>query len=749
MSKIHLSIIIPALKEEGIIGDTLIKLDEFLRAHPELGTTEVVVVAADAGDHTAAAAYAQAKRFEHFQVVEPGSRLGKGRDVRAGMLAAKGELRLFTDADLATPLKHIPDMVTALQEHDVVIGVRRLANIHKGIRAFVSQAGNMLIQKLLLPGINDSQCGFKGFRAAAAKKLFSNLQTMRWGFDMEILARAKQAKLSIGQLPIPDWREVRAEHGLRQESKIGVAIESLVELLRIRLLLWQAAMPWLTRLWWVLPLGAFGLAGVFYFNKIGEWSIWFDEAFSAAIITFDPWSLIAHTAADVHPPLYYLVLQGWASIFGHGEVGLRSLSAVCLIAAMAVGFILVRRCFGKRASYIVLPFLVLAPFLLRYGQEARMYGMAALICISATYVLVRATEAKGKRGRGWWIFYTLLVIAGLYTHYYTALIWIAHWLWRWYSLRQAGHTGRGLIRLFFSRTWISVHIAIGLAFLPWLPILIKQFVGVQAGFWIGPVSQERLLNIASNALAYHQIWQLESWLSLGFIIICAGLALLFYRTYHALVGKQRLYFALLLLYCFVPIVMLFMLSLPPLRPIMVDRYFVQSLVAFYLLIGVALSIGPPVRRWFGSNFVLGVGIMAYLILGISTVYAVGNYNFNEERQPQAKPLMAGLEPRLTANSALIANSPYLYYELIYYSTKNQTYFYDPDHALGRIGSTSMLVGSPHLVNNLQDFGDTKQSMWLIGIGEVNQQIPASWRYLETYTIGRYNAIHYQTNSLIK
>src|SRR5215469_6454375 len=108
-SPIDLSIIVLAYMEAGIIADSLQQLAGWLKTH-DYGTVEVMVVTADSADGTAKIAQSQAKLFQHFRVVNAGPRVGKGRDVRLGMFEARGRYRLFMDADLATPLRHLDDV---------------------------------------------------------------------------------------------------------------------------------------------------------------------------------------------------------------------------------------------------------------------------------------------------------------------------------------------------------------------------------------------------------------------------------------------------------------------------------------------------------------------------------------------------------------------------------------------------------------------------------------------------------------
>ena len=107
---IDLSIVIPALREEKRIGKTLDELADFITSDPLMKTlrVEVIVVAAEGGDKTVQVVQTKQKKFSHLLILEPGPVVGKGRDVRFGILRAKGAAVMFMDADLATPLKHMP-----------------------------------------------------------------------------------------------------------------------------------------------------------------------------------------------------------------------------------------------------------------------------------------------------------------------------------------------------------------------------------------------------------------------------------------------------------------------------------------------------------------------------------------------------------------------------------------------------------------------------------------------------------------
>lgn len=234
---IDLSIIIPAYKEADMIGPNLERLATFLAERPNFGSVEILVLS-DGDESSGKAAEKQAHLFKRLRAIYPEGRLGKGGAVRQGMLEAKGKYRLFMDADLATPLRHL-DEVQALIEKDakVIIAVRNLFKIHKSLsRKVVSKTANIIVQLLVLPGIKDSQCGFKAFEGEAAEAIFRRQTMTSWSFDVEILGIARKLKYKIHTIEAPDWKDPKADAGgLAGESALKVAIKQAIDPLKIRL----------------------------------------------------------------------------------------------------------------------------------------------------------------------------------------------------------------------------------------------------------------------------------------------------------------------------------------------------------------------------------------------------------------------------------------------------------------------------------------------------------------------------------
>jgi dolichyl-phosphate beta-glucosyltransferase len=199
-----LSIIIPAYNEAERLPSTLRRIDAYLRARPTLGS-EIIVVDDGSSDQTAALAKTT---LAGVRVISQGHNMGKGAAIRTGMLAAQGEWRYMCDADLSTPIEELDKLMSFGHHADVVIGSRRMpgAQITKAQakwKVVLGQMGNMLIQVLVVPGIHDTQCGFKLFHQRTMG-IFSLQRNNRFGYDFEILYLARRGRWRIKEVPV-EW----------------------------------------------------------------------------------------------------------------------------------------------------------------------------------------------------------------------------------------------------------------------------------------------------------------------------------------------------------------------------------------------------------------------------------------------------------------------------------------------------------------------------------------------------------------
>jgi dolichyl-phosphate beta-glucosyltransferase len=227
-----LSIIIPALNEEIRLPRTLEQVLQFVTAQPY--STEVLIVENGSQDRTLQIAQDFARQSPHVRVLQNAQR-GKGRAVRQGMLAARGEYRFMCDVDFSMPVTEINRFLPpALENYDVAIASREApgaVRYHEpNYRHIIGRIYNFLIRSIALPGLQDTQCGFKCFRAAVVEELFP-LQTLTgWSFDVEVLFIARRRGYEVIEVPIPWYFD--------SESKIRVARDALrmaTDLFTIRL----------------------------------------------------------------------------------------------------------------------------------------------------------------------------------------------------------------------------------------------------------------------------------------------------------------------------------------------------------------------------------------------------------------------------------------------------------------------------------------------------------------------------------
>ena len=197
-----LSIIIPAYNEEERLGATLSTVLAWTREN--LDRTEILVVDDGSSDGTAEVA----RSFSNdVLLVENGTNRGKGFSVKNGVANASGDTILFSDADLSTPIEETARLAAALEHADIAIGSRGLAEsniVHHQpfYREAMGRTFNRIVRGLAVPGVMDTQCGFKMFRGEVARDLFSALTIEGFAFDVELLFLALRRGYRISEVPV-------------------------------------------------------------------------------------------------------------------------------------------------------------------------------------------------------------------------------------------------------------------------------------------------------------------------------------------------------------------------------------------------------------------------------------------------------------------------------------------------------------------------------------------------------------------
>jgi mannosyltransferase len=483
----------------------------------------------------------------------------------------------------------------------------------------------------------------------------------------------------------------------------------------------------------VLVVTALALfAGLALWNISGP-SIWFDEAFSAYLINFNFIDIARYTATDVHPPFFYWMLKAWVSVFGSTELGLRSMSVFFGAVTAVFGYLIVRRKFGRRAATVGLFILAISPFFIRYSQEARMYTLVAAIVFSATYVLIRALESKSRK---LWITYGVLVSLGMWTHYFVALAWLAHWAWRYIITRHTGVRGKVLARKFFDKNWILAHIvAIGL-FVPWIPAMAIQLVIVQVGgFWIGPVGVDTVTGYFGSIVYFWEHDHVTGWFAAALAAMSVVVVTLMLRVYKKGNKDFKKHYLLFLCLAAIPPILLFMASLPPLTSSFVERYILPAIVASAFLIGITLVYGlQGTRIW--KQVLVYVTVVAMLVFGLANMYDYGNYNKNSRTDIQTKQLVTQVIEKSDPGEPIIVSSPWVFYEAIFYNSEEHPIYFIDANTEYEFGSLDMLKYSDqHKINDLTAFTNEHPTVWYIGYFDEEVKAPvANWVQIDESSV---------------
>lgn len=229
----ELSIVIPCFNEELRLPRTIELIEQYLA---RVGTSyELILVDDGSSDGTREIMDAAAERNRSVRLEALPQNRGKGRALAEGVAAARGAEILVTDADLSTPIEEIDKLRSELRRG---AGVAIASRALKGSRVEISQpayrvlmgkAFNLLVQAVLLPGIWDTQCGFKLFRAGVAHEVFAGLTTDGFGYDPEVLYRAKKRGVRIAEVPVV-WRNSAPT----KVSPIKSSIDMFKHVVRVR-----------------------------------------------------------------------------------------------------------------------------------------------------------------------------------------------------------------------------------------------------------------------------------------------------------------------------------------------------------------------------------------------------------------------------------------------------------------------------------------------------------------------------------
>lgn len=379
--------------------------------------------------------------------------------------------------------------------------------------------------------------------------------------------------------------------------------------------------------------------------SIAKFSVWHDESYTATLIESSFSGVIERTGNDVHPPLYYLLLKSWSLIFGDSILALRLFSSVTILIAVIITWRIIRKSYGTKIGLLALLMMSIGPFLVRYGQEMRMYGLAALLASMATYLYIRSCNKESPV----WVFvsYGVVLALGFYTQYFFILVPITH-------LAHFLIYSKNLKKTLFQnlKPYLTSFLTAGILVLPWIPTIFKQYKEVQGAFWIGPVGVETITSTPIAMTIFEKQFEMTGLLGLLSVIALVSVVL-FIKQFHSIKKDDvsKLFFLSVVL----PPAALFLLSLPPLQPSYQDRYMSFFAPIFYSVLGIgALSAKNKKLKLFGVAVVVSL-----LFIGQVNHYKNGN---NHGWNPKPYFTMNQIAQQINDGSPVFSTSLWTFFD---------------------------------------------------------------------------------------
>ncbi len=496
---------------------------------------------------------------------------------------------------------------------------------------------------------------------------------------------------------------------VEQNEKVGA-------LPAISRLTWEGA-AWLSRLWWV-PILALAMALRFY--HLTSAAIWGDEGSSLLLSEYALGDLWFHAAHDVHPPLYFFLLRGWIELFGDSIWSIRGMSAIPGVIAVGLGIWLTRQLSTRRAAVLAGVLLALLPTAVRYSQEVRMYSLLGVWLLGATLALVYWVR-QPERTR-YMAVYVLLMSAGFYTHYFTALCVLVHWA---YLGLLSAAPGQRLIK---RPAWWGANVVIVLLYLPWLPNLLDLVQHVDQLKVGGDIGWEEPVNLLSlPSMIWQFVLQDEGvgfWPPLFWLFPLLLVAVVVVTAWR---DRERYRPAsLLALFFLLPLLLVYAVSF--ISPVFIERY----LTVYALALPILLALAIDRLSWLGAAvFVLFVGVE---LVGLKNNFAVDEHD-------QFNVPVEFVNRNYQEDDRIVLSDMMWYLSYVYYDqTDAQLQLYTPPKPDGTptrpnaygFGTLVDQDGGRIYLDHLSALPEGTRRVWLISSNEAPDDfapLPAGWREL--------------------
>lgn len=486
----------------------------------------------------------------------------------------------------------------------------------------------------------------------------------------------------------------------------------------------------------VLALGlSIAIFLIIALSKIGAWSIWFDESFSVFMVKHSFSEIWNYTALDVNAPFYYFLLKIWSGLFGFSDVALRSMSVLFAAGSIVAIFFLMRKLFGQKVGYLSLVFATFSPMLLRYSTEMRCYTLLIFLLLLSTLALIKANKDNGKI---WWFVYGTLIAMAMWTHYYSALVIISQLVWRAVVIRNKTSKPKEFVKKYFTKGFILSVVTATVIFLPWIGSMFYQMIILKnSGFWIPTLSLDTIINFLGEAISYSTHDRISNYVTIAFLAMIVLAVIVLPKIWRSIDNKGRSSLNLLLLLTFLPPTLLMILSMPPMRPMFINRYVIFSMVMLVLIFAVAFGIKLKNKSDRISQYLLFGFSILLMINGTLNVLHYGNYNFDTNTISVAKSAMQSISEYSSEKIPVITDNPWTFYDAdVYASDKNPVYF-PGDSTDYRYGSLEMLRDDKtHKIMDVAKFAKTGDKIWyLCTTKDAAKQPPVGgWKLIEWFSV---------------
>lgn len=438
-------------------------------------------------------------------------------------------------------------------------------------------------------------------------------------------------------------------------------------------------------LFWFCLAGAILLSFTVCLVLATQQQLWFDESYSIVVAKKSLSEIVGLAAVDAHPPFYYILLHFWGTLVGWNELGLRSLSIVFYFVSIGLILLLISKLFSKKIAIYAAPILLLAPFIMRYGFEVRMYALASLIVVGSAFALYYAMKTNRTC---YWVVYGLLVALGVWTLYMTFIVFAAQFIILVaYTLKKSGD--------WLKQRWLLAYAGAVLLFLPWIPTAWHQLAGGALSGANVTFGISQFFNVFSFGLLYETSDKLDFiyWLLLV-VIMLATVMLARGVVKSKKFNTSGLWF--LLAHFLIPIALFMVIASPIFGwKIYLERYLAQFMIFGYASLAViyAANIFAAKKPMYSSY----LAMILVLLIGAANLFEAGNFNHQRLDRPRNKDIASELSQY--CRESIVVDDLYVYIEIAPYMADDCHYYFASTGEVDRAGGYAPLSGSGRRISS--------------------------------------------------